>query len=224
MKKFIILTILFSAINSFSQKAKIIYTASIDMGLYKHLENKKDVNQDLVKNVNKDTKDVKCELLINKNQSLFRKIKQLNIEKFKFNLTDLRVGESTYYYDNSITIEKNETFGKTFLITKDKIKWTLINETKKINDFECKKAITIIKVAYSDGIKDQKIIAWYTPQIPLNFGPKNYNGLPGLVLILQDKDLTYSATKIILNSDEKIIINRPKGKKITQKEFDKIFI
>ena len=67
------------------------------------------------------------------------------------------------------------------------------------------------------------ITAWYAPEIPVSQGPGNYWGLPGLILEVNDGQSAILCSKIVLNADEKIKIKEPtKGKKVNQKEYDKI--
>lgn len=54
------------------------------------------------------------------------------------------------------------------------IEWTILNETKTIGDFTA-----IAAEAY---ISDRKWIAYFTLDIPINYGPWRLHGLPGLVL------------------------------------------
>ena len=62
--------------------------------------------------------------------------------------------------------------------------------------------------------------AWYTPQISVGNGPGKYQGLPGLILEINDGKKTIVCTKIILNPSKKISIQEPKkGKVVSQKKF-----
>jgi GLPGLI family protein len=71
--------------------------------------------------------------------------------------------------------------------------------------------------------KEQTITAWYTPQIPINQGPGEYWGLPGLILEVNAGRTTILCSKIVMNPDEKEEIKRPsKGKKVTQEEYSEI--
>jgi GLPGLI family protein len=83
-------------------------------------------------------------------------------------------------------------------------------EAKKTNfmdDFELPKEVTIT--------------AWYSPEIPINQGPENYWGLPGLILEVNDGKTIILCSKIVLNSKEKAEIKEPTtGKVISQKEYD----
>ena len=67
------------------------------------------------------------------------------------------------------------------------------------------------------------ITAWYTLDIPVNHGPSDYWGLPGLILQVVDDRTQFLCTKIVLNTKETIEIKEPKkGKEVSQEEFEKI--
>jgi len=69
--------------------------------------------------------------------------------------------------------------------------------------------------------KENTITAWYCPEIPINQGPENYWGLPGLILEVNDGKTVILCSKIVLNSKDKVEIKPvSKGKVVTQKEFD----
>lgn len=131
------------------------------------------------------------------------------------NLNYSWAGGSNIYYTNSktkINLTQNcRTLGECFIIKSNFNEWVLTQEKKMIAGFLCYKAT-----------KNKKI-AWFTPKIPVNAGPKGNSGLPGLILELKVNNIIFRATKITLNTKEKIIIKRPtKGIKISQKGFNKI--
>lgn len=71
--------------------------------------------------------------------------------------------------------------------------------------------------------KEIVVTAWYTPQIPVNQGPGEYWGLPGLILEVNANRTTILCSKIILNPDVKEIIKVPsKGKQVTKVEYNDI--
>ena len=71
--------------------------------------------------------------------------------------------------------------------------------------------------------KEVVVEAWYTPEVPINHGPSEYWGLPGLILAVSDDVTTIICSKITLNPKDKIEIKAPKkGKKVTQAEYDEI--
>jgi len=68
--------------------------------------------------------------------------------------------------------------------------------------------------------KEIEVTAWYTMQIPVNQGPGEYWGLPGLILEINADRTTILCSKIVLNPSEKEIIKAPsKGKEVTKEEY-----
>lgn len=125
----------------------------------------------------------------------------------------------------SIRPSEDEDFGKLLIIENRDIKWQLHNETKMIGDYKCYKATSkLIRDNGKAGIFEFPIIAWYTPSIPITFGPLGYGGLPGLILELQERNIVYGATKISLNqkfTKKKSKLTKPKdGKRITSEELN----
>lgn len=71
--------------------------------------------------------------------------------------------------------------------------------------------------------KEIEVTAWYTMQIPVNQGPGEYWGLPGLILEVNAGRTTLLCSKIVMNPAEKSEIKKPtKGKEVTKKEYNDI--
>lgn len=70
------------------------------------------------------------------------------------------------------------------------LQWKLFNETKKIGNFNCQKAIGTLR--------GREYIAWFTNEIPIPFGPWKLQGLPGLILeaYTSDEEIYFYAKKI----------------------------
>lgn len=121
------------------------------------------------------------------------------------------------YYTNLKTKEnfwQTDVFGKTYLVTFKDRDWELKEGTKTVNGHTCKKAIYHHKVETRNGIRKFPVEVWYAPDLPLNFGPLGYNGLPGLILELSIQGERYYATKI--KPVKNVSIEKPeKGEKIT---------
>lgn len=100
------------------------------------------------------------------------------------------------------------------------------DEKKEKGEAEVKKDSTSSKTNLMDQWEMPKeivITAWYSPEIPVNQGPENYWGLPGLILEVNDGKTSILCSKIVLNSKDKVEIKAPtKGKQVTQKEYDEI--
>ena len=185
-------------------------------------------------------------LSFNKQESVYKEEEQLEApQPAGMIMVFVDSGGSDILYKNTSEerfTSQSEVYGKVFLI-KDELQkqdWTLESETKNIGDYTCYKAtmkreVPVIEAAISvNGDKDLDediepemeeitITAWYTPQIPINNGPGNYHGLPGLILEVNDGRETLICSKIVLNPDDKTAIQEPtKGKVITQEKFDVI--
>lgn len=136
-----------------------------------------------------------------------------------------------------------EFFGKQFLIKDDlnPIEWVMGKESKQIGQYMVFKATATVPDTSFDissfrrpnGGEDNKeeekqertvdVVAWYTLQVPVNQGPDNYWGLPGLILEVNAGDTTILCTKIVMNSKDKDNIDKPaKGDVVTQEEYSKI--
>lgn len=149
-------------------------------------------------------------------------------------------GNGSIYYKN--TQEKRfanqtEIMGKVFLI-KDSLPnydWELSSETKNIGKYTCYKAtfsreVENISMSMMNGeskeVKKKETVvttAWYTTQVPISNGPDDYQGLPGLILEINDGKKMIVCTEIVLNPSETIKINEPeKGKVVSQDKFNEI--
>lgn len=71
--------------------------------------------------------------------------------------------------------------------------------------------------------KEVLVTAWYTPQIPVNQGPGDYWGLPGLILEVNSGRTTILCTKIEINPKDKVDLKAPsKGRTVTKEEYAQI--
>uniref|UniRef100_UPI00404AFC6D GLPGLI family protein n=1 Tax=Gelidibacter sp. TaxID=2018083 RepID=UPI00404AFC6D len=134
-----------------------------------------------------------------------------------------------------------------------KLEWKMENESKQIGQYMCFKATAVKKVDEMDfssmrrrnrdndaekkkdttkttNVMDEIevpkeiiVTAWYTPQIPVNQGPGEYWGLPGLILEVNADRTTILCSKIVINPGEKEEIKAPeKGKEVTKTEYNTI--
>ena len=187
-------------------------------------------------------------LTFNKNESVYMEDERLSApQPAGMQVMMMSSGGSDVLYkntkDNRFT-NQNESYSKVFLI-KDELRkydWELGSETKNIGEYTCYKAtfsreVEVMESGISiNGDKDldaeseetpkmqtRVTTAWYTPEIPVNNGPGNYQGLPGLILEVNDGNTTVICSKIVLNPKDKIEIKEPKkGKEITQEKYDEI--
>ena len=113
-------------------------------------------------------------------------------------------------------LHEADVLGKQLLVTDKlkKINWEFLDDKKTIGSINCKKA----KVT----INNEEIIAWYDDEFALQDGPKDFYGLPGLIIELIAEKKTYHVINIKKNND-KLEIKKPKvGTKVSKAEYLKI--
>lgn len=88
--------------------------------------------------------------------------------------------------------------------------WQVTSEQKEIMGLQ----------AYKATIGDS-ITAWFCPAIPVQEGPALYNGLPGLILDLEDPQTIYTCMAINTQSERKMDKPR-KAKSVTEKKFEQL--
>lgn len=187
-------------------------------------------------------------LTFNKEESLYKEEEKLEAPQTSgMQIVIAGAGGSDVLYRNvkeQRYTNQNELMGKVFLI-QDQLKptdWVLGSETKNIGNYTCYKATSTREQEVresrmsvnGDNHKEENekaepkmetitITAWYTPQIPINSGPGNYYGLPGLILEVNDGSETVICSKIVMNPKDNVRISEPtKGKVITQVEYNEV--
>lgn len=127
-----------------------------------------------------------------------------------------------YYLDNKLKTGMFRYNTRGMLVkqgVKDK-DWVISTESKIIGDYLCYKAVYYRSYLNAKGIdKTVPVIAWFAPSLPYRYGPKQYCGLPGLILELHEAASTFLATDIKIEKEKQIKIEFPKGKVITEKEY-----
>lgn len=191
------------------------------------------------------------ELSFNKTESVYEEPQKLEspsssgAKMIVVNTSSSGDGKSYKNIKDKTVLSEEDFFGKEFLVSDSlpKWDWKLVNETKKIGNFTCYKAIGVIPVSKEEieryekmknkksekkavlftpsEPKDRTITVWYTPEIPVSQGPGEYWGLPGLIMEVNDAKTVILCSKIVLNPKDKVVIKMPKkGKKVTKKEYE----
>jgi len=128
------------------------------------------------------------------------------------------------YYSN---IEENlklryfESMDKSLLLhTKfHNLDWTIGKETKVIQGYTCQKATATANI---NGIKKRTVTAWFTREIPFQFGPAGIDGLPGMILGLERRNIYFYADSISLSKKSKKIERPTRGQKISEGEWKEL--
>lgn len=190
------------------------------------------------------------ELIFDKNTSIYKEEAKLEQETGGFGGMMIMIGgamNGKHFKDvkNKMFTKESEMMGKNFVI-KDSLtsyNWKLVNESKMIGKYLSFKAVATVKsnemsfnmrggrgqnrVNPNDSIasapRDIFIEAWYSPEVPVNNGPGEYWGLPGLIMEVNADRMSLQMVSLDLNPKEKIKITAPdKGKVVSQKEYNEI--
>jgi GLPGLI family protein len=178
----------------------------------------------IYKGLDQAIKITEFQLDINRSESFFYfKDKLYEDDKIK-RLAKTFCGSSDFYIntEKNLKIKINYFAEKKYFINDTtRYDWTIYNESKIIDNKICYKATTINKTLINNTIKEKEIVAWFYPEIPISFGPKGYDGLPGLIMELQDDKVTFVVNQIL--KDSKIKISKQDYKTIiSEKEFNEI--
>jgi GLPGLI family protein len=187
--------------------------------------------QSLANRISEISKDFVYKLSFNESESIFELLPVMTVGKNDMYLKAAKSilnGNNVYYVNKNkeVLITQKNIFGEQYLITENysDFEWQITNETKKIDEFTCYKAIGF-RISTTREMKQKKVqkIAWFCPELPNIYGPFESVGLPGLVLEFQVGQYSFVARKII-KAQEPIIIEKPNtGKKITRQELNAHF-
>jgi GLPGLI family protein len=227
MKFILLLFTVFLSVTTHTQQlsGKVTYVVSMESYSKKKVDSiakkwkKKKLKMDKwMRDIFENTPKVNAYLDFVNGESMYYVEEKMEVDgKSTFNMNRTFAGGDNKYYKNTKTKEhftQNSSFGELLLIEIEPKKWKITQESKQIGKYLCFKAIDIESTN-----KKMKPIAWFTPQLPVSFGPLEYNGLPGLVILVEMHKRTISASEILLNPKEKIVVVKPtKGKKLTAKE------
>ncbi|MDH6252801.1 GLPGLI family protein [Chryseobacterium sp. H1D6B] len=99
---------------------------------------------------------------------------------------DTALKEEVLRKNDSFTVYEKIVDAKIKYIEPESLKWTILKDTKTYSGYKTRKAFT-----YAYG---RKWIAWYAEDLPLNYGPYKFCGLPGLIVNIYDEKAAYFFT------------------------------
>ena len=170
-------------------------------------------------------------LLLNQNESVYtsqNKIKNDSVKRYYLKNKDLQ-GFQAYILNNDkknlinyfIWKKSNDYIYQInsglkivqYKSSLPQLNWQIINNSsEEILGYKVQKAETVYE--------GKKYYAWFSTEIPLNNGPFVFNGLPGLILKIQNEDSTYVITVKGIKNESNLFPEIEKGKKVieTKKE------
>lgn len=180
-------------------------------------------------------------LWVSNNESIFQKQEQLQNDGLKKGGREesLGGGDGIYYFNKEkkeLIHKKRFPGGKFYRIVMDypKYDWTVHKETKIIAGYTCYRATAEIKIENAivaqseESTKTTKatktIEAWFSPNLPSMYGPTEYIGLPGLVLMAGEQVIKFKAVSVELIDDDISIEKPTEGEQITNEEYSEKII
>lgn len=157
---------------------------------------------------------------IKNNTSIFRDSQDKKSDSIKLNNGSGRYKmgvENQFYVKKNLTqkrIEKVITYlGTDYLLPIEEIlNWKITSEQKIIGKYKSQKAET--------NYGGRNWIAWFTTELPFADGPYIFNGLPGLIVSIQDSNNEYSFNLIEVKKGGNIFDVRTKAIKIDWKKYE----
>lgn len=223
-----LLLFLFSALTHsfiYSQTTTIIYELSPDkVELNKLIEKSKLENNTLperYQNIVNDSHSLEYTLDIAENKAYYKEIESLDLDNnTNINLTklaDLANFILTSKKGNKHRVLIKSPFMDEFLVELPNVTWHIENEEKYILNKKCLKAKGEFSVLTGNKYVTSTVEAWFSPEIPLPFGPGRFSGLPGLILKLKTSNHFVYTAKEILLTNRKIDYNVKPS--ISEKEY-----
>lgn len=152
-----------------------------------------------------------------------------SLPNLKWVLTDesKKIGDYTCFKATAVKEASKSDF-RNYRRKEEKKKETVKTEEAKKDEKATTEKKDEKKTNFFDEIdlpKEITVTAWYCPEIPVNQGPDEYWGLPGLIMEVNDGKTVIMCSKLVMNVKDKVEIKAPTGgDKVTQKEFDDIMI
>ena len=119
---------------------------------------------------------------------------------------------------NGKLTEQRDFMSRKFLVESEisSMQWKLTGNQKVILNYPCQEAI----------LQDtaRKVVAWFTPAIPLSSGPNGYANLPGMILSLDvanGKRIINAVAVEMKPADPSLFVKPKEGKKMTKEAFNK---
>ncbi len=177
-------------------------------------------------------KGYKFKLTHLKGKSIYQIANELQDEDISFvddvKITRINDNQKNYimYKDQlqNKMVNQASIFFRNFLIKGElhKFNWAITEEKKLIGKYMCIKATTATPM-----VSAQSVSAWYTEEIAINDGPREYWGLPGMILQIESTNENgevhiTTATSILFHNSFVEISPPTKGKVVTPEEYQKI--
>jgi len=185
---------------------------------------KPEKQHELIVEVNKELDLMSFTLSYNKEFSYFKQDKSIPLNSLNHLMASATVGYIGPWFQYPIQKESiiiSKVQAEDYQIVHDKMNlanWELTNETKIIDGYECYKAT---RSQLNDRtLEFYTLVAWYTPDVSVPYGPIGEGYLPGLILQLIVADsYEYTVQEMTLNPEKVEIPKLKEAERVTPIEF-----
>jgi|SRR5690606_27880349 len=135
-------------------------------------------------------------------------------------VTNFNKSSDLHFFKNNNEVLFTYNLFKINYLVEDKLpkmEWILTSEKREIENLTCYKATTTFR--------GRNWTAWYSPDIPINYGPWKFYGLPGVIVEIKEDTnrFTLILTSYVLNSKSIVpTINPTDFKKVSMKKMAEI--
>lgn len=177
-----------------AQEGEIVYKT--------YFKKENDDNSDFSLKIEREINRLRFSLKYNSEGAYFSNMPHAPDDPLSAKMALVSVGTFEDWYQlpkERISFYNRDIAGTTYTVVYENYMrdWVFTNETKKIENYTCYKATLDLFVERTSQVS--QIIAWYTLDIPIPYGPAGFGGLPGLILELKYKQAVYVAKEITLN-------------------------
>lgn len=144
-------------------------------------------------------------------------------QKTHFDFTNLKQSKVSTeviktYPDYKRTLKRSISSNRLLIVYDKKIKWEISKEKSKVLGYDVQLATTVLH--------GRKWNVWFAPEIPIQDGPHEFCGLPGLIVKAEDskgdhqftliatKKLTADSDEMLSKKSREIIVDEEKFKKL----------
>ena len=234
MKKLIVLTLFITlkfSLGYTQQVYEAVYTMKVDEQRMTHYYEPNDSNR-FIKAIYNAANGAQFSLIFSNDKAVFQLTEKLHIDDMKAKLISgflvfFHLSKTIYSDLNTHKLYQFQEAGSASHLLKiplENINWNITSESKTYGKYRLYKATAKLK-----NKSNLHLTAWFCKEVPTNFGPGLYAGLPGLIMDLTVDQQEISGLKFTLKlktltkENKTISIPFDKYKVRTQQESDAIY-
>jgi GLPGLI family protein len=211
---------LFGQTSGYVEYKSKIFSQMIDTSNIENDDVKKSMQQ-TVNKMKRQMPNVTYELKFGNKRAIFSIKQRMSVDDaidFK-SISNFSDADGKFFtdIDEALILRQLQAWNNEYIIRSSFSEWEIKNETKQILGYLCIKAVTTKELDNGEIID---ITAWFAKDLPFNFGPKEFVGLPELILVIKERGIKFYIPKVNLNKNKTYKFKfQDVEKSMTRKEF-----